>query len=108
MPVPRRTRGPVGALSTLRLKHRAMESFLRDLRYVTRALARTPAFFAVTVITLALGIGATTAIYSVIDGVLLSPLPYPDPDGIVQLWQVGDQGGRSQVSDPNYDDLKIG
>src|SRR5215207_1636908 len=85
-----------------------MESFLRDARYVTRALLRTPAFFAVTVITLALGIGATTAIYSVIDGVLLRPLPYPDADGIVQLWQVGEQGGRSQVSDPNYDDWKAG
>jgi hypothetical protein len=48
-----------------------MESFVRDIRYVTRALLRTPGFFAVTVITLALGIGATTAIYCVIDGVLL-------------------------------------
>jgi len=81
-----------------------MESFIRDVRYVTRALLRTPAFLAVTVITLALGIGATTAIYSVIDGVLLRPLPYPEPERIVQLWQVGERGGRSQVSDPNYDD----
>ena len=85
-----------------------MESFIRDIRYVTRALLRTPAFFAVTVVTLALGIGATTAIYSVIDGVLLRPLPYPDPDRIVQLWQVGEKGGRGQVSDPNYDDWKAG
>jgi predicted permease len=85
-----------------------MESFIRDIRYVTRALLRAPAFFAVTVITLALGIGATTAIYSVIDGVLLRPLPYPNPDGIVQLWQVGTKGGRGQVSDPNYDDWKAG
>jgi predicted permease len=85
-----------------------MESFVRDLRYVTRALLRAPAFFAVTAVTLALGIGATTAIYSVIDGVLLRPLPYPDPDRIVQLWQVGEKGGRGQVSDPNYDDWKAG
>ena len=67
-----------------------MESFLRDIRYVTRALLRTPAFFTVTVITLALGVGATTAIYSVIDGVLLRPLPYRDSERIVQLWQVGE------------------
>src|SRR5512138_1189731 len=85
-----------------------MESFVRDLRYVTRALLRAPSFFLVTVVTLALGIGATTAIYSVIDGVLLRPLPYPDPDRIVQLWQVGEKGGRGQVSDPNYDDWKAG
>jgi predicted permease len=85
-----------------------MESFLRDLRYVTRALLRTPAFFAVTVITLALGIGATTAIYSVINGVLLRPLPYPEPDRIVQLWQIFEKGGRGQVSDPNFADWKTG
>src|SRR5512138_693779 len=85
-----------------------MESFVRDLRYVTRALLRTPAFFLVTVVTLALGIGATTAIYSVIDGVLLRPLPYPDADRIVQLWQVGEKGGRGQVSDLNYQDWKAG
>jgi predicted permease len=85
-----------------------MESFVRDVRYVTRALLRSRGFFAVTVLTLALGVGATTAIYSVINGVLLRPLPYPEPDGIVQLWQVGERGGRGQVSDPNYDDWKAG
>ena len=85
-----------------------MESIVRDIRYVTRALLRTPAFFMVTIITLALGVGATTAIYSVINGVLLRPLPYAEPDRIVQLWQVGERGGRSQVSDPNYDDWKAG
>ena len=85
-----------------------MESFVRDVRYVTRALLRSPAFFAVTVLTLALGVGATTAIYSVINGVLLRPLPYPEPHRIVQLWQVGERGGRGQVSDPNYDDWKAG
>ena len=85
-----------------------METFIRDVRYVTRALLRTPGFFVVTVITLALGVGATTAIYSVINGVLLRPLPYPESDKIVQLWQLGERGGRGQVSDPNYDDWKAG
>src|SRR5690349_17600637 len=85
-----------------------METFIRDLRYVTRAPLRTPGFFVVTVITLALGVGATTAIYSVINGVLLRPLPYPEADRIVQLWQLGERGGRGQVSDPNYDDWKAG
>ena len=85
-----------------------METFIRDVRYVTRALLRTPGFFVVTVITLALGVGATTAIYSVINGVLLRRLPYPEPEKIVQLWQLGERGGRGQVSDPNYDDWKAG
>src|SRR3982750_1393600 len=85
-----------------------MESFIRDIRYVTRALLRTPAFFLVTVITLALGIGATTAIYSVINGVLLRPLPYPDADRVVQLWQGGEKGGRGHAPEPNYDDWKAG
>ncbi len=83
-----------------------MESFLRDLRYVTRALLRTPGFFAVTVITLGLGIGATTAIFTVINGVLLRPLPYPDPDRIVQVWEINGSGNPMQVADPNFEDFK--
>ncbi len=82
-----------------------MESVFRDLRYVARALVRTPGFVLVTVITLALGIGATTAIFSVINGVLLQPLPYPRASRIVQLWQVGPDG-NTQFSDPNFDDFK--
>ena len=85
-----------------------MESLVRDLRYVTRSLLRTPAFFAVTALTLALGIGATTAIFTVIDSVLLRPLPYPDPERIVHLWQVnayeGRVAGQNAVSDPNFED----
>ncbi|MEP6691988.1 MAG: ABC transporter permease [Gemmatimonadaceae bacterium] len=83
-----------------------MDSILRDLRYVARALSRTPGFFAITAATLALGIGATTAIFSVINGVLLQSLPYPDADRIVQLWQVNRDGNHSQFSDPNFDDLR--
>ena len=81
-----------------------MQSFVRDLRYVGRAALRTPGFFIVTVLTLALGIGATTAIFTVINGVLLEPLPYPNPERLVQLWQVGEEGGQGQVSDPNFED----
>ncbi|MDQ6829906.1 MAG: ABC transporter permease [Gemmatimonadota bacterium] len=82
-----------------------MEPILRDLRYVARSLVRTPGFVLVTVLTLAIGIGATTAIFSVINGVLLQPLPYPRANRIVQLWQIG-PGGTAQFSDPNFDDLK--
>ncbi len=63
-----------------------MEDFFQDLRYAGRQLVRRPGLTAVLVLTLALGIGATTAVFSVVDGVLLRPLPYPHPDRLTVLW----------------------
>ena len=83
-----------------------MESFRRDLRFALRTLLRSPGWTAATVLTLALGIGATTAIFSVLHGVLLRPLPYPEPDRIVMLWQLGQSGNQNNISDPNFFDLK--
>src|SRR5450432_4377688 len=60
---------------------------MRDLKYTLRRLARTPDFTLATVVTLALGIGANTAIFSVLNSVLLKPLPFPDPDRLVGVWQ---------------------
>ena len=83
-----------------------MDSVLRDVRYVARSFRRNPGFFAVTALTLALGIGATTAIFSVVNGVLLRPLPYPDSERIVQLFPVDKTGARTSSSEPNFSDWR--
>ena len=83
-----------------------MESLLRDVRFVARSFARSPGFFAITALTLALGIGATTAIFSVVNGVLLRPLPYVRSDRIVQLYGIAKSGERNSLSEPNFRDWK--
>ncbi len=80
---------------------------LRGLRLAARQLGRKPSFSAIVVLTLALGIGASTLIYSVLDGVLLKPLPYPDAGRIVRVFQVNADGvDRVNLSHPNFEDLK--
>src|SRR2546430_1240906 len=83
-----------------------MNTILQDLRYAWRTLGKSPGFTAVVVATLALGIGVNTTIFSVIEGVLLRPLPYEDPERIVVLWEVTDAGGETHVSEPNFRDWR--
>ena len=79
---------------------------MRDIRFALRTLSRAPFFTIIALLTLALGIGATTAIFTVVDGVLLRPLPYPEPQRIVRLWEVNAKGGHSNFSDPDFEDVQ--
>ena len=65
-----------------------MDTVMQDVRYAVRTLSRNLAFSSVVVLTLALGIGANTAIFTIVNGVLLKPLPYPEPDRLLMLWEV--------------------
>ncbi len=74
--------------------------------YAVRTLRRQPAFVLVALLTLTLGIGANTAIFSVIKAVVLDPLPYDDPDRIVVLWETNPEGNLERVSIPTFEDWK--
>src|SRR5688500_9254293 len=95
-------------VETIRAERREdmASSLWQDARYAVRALSRTPAFTLAALVTLALGIGATTAVFSVVYGVLLRPLPYAEPDRLVQLWEQSTRTGndRNPVSVLNYRD----
>lgn len=86
---------------------RVIEELMRDLRYGFRALGRAPGFSIVVLVTLTLGIGANSAIFSVVRGVLLRALPYADPQRLVMVWETDrDSGTRSEAASiPDYFDF---
>src|SRR5215475_3609899 len=88
-------------------KMKDMADIGRDVRFTVRMLAKSPTFALVAVVTLALGIGATTAIFSVVDALVVRPLPYPEPEVLVRIYsqfptQMLDKFG---LSTPEYFDL---
>src|SRR5450432_4460045 len=76
------------------------------MRYAFRTLRRSPGFTIIALLTLALGIGANTAIFSFVNGVLLKPLPYQDPHSIVMVWEKPPGGDRNGISTLNFLDWK--
>lgn len=82
-----------------------IERLRQDLRYGFRMLWKNPVYATVAVLTLALGIGASTAIFSVVYGVLLHSLPYNKPEQIVRMWEVNSKGVQMSFADPNFADM---
>src|SRR5437879_5134321 len=83
-----------------------LERLLQDVRFGLRVLRKNQGFTVVSVLTLALGIGASTAIFSVVYGVLLRSLPYENADQIIRLWEKSGAISDANVADPNFEDFR--
>jgi predicted permease len=85
---------------------RMVADLLHDMRFAVRQFSKTPVFTTVAILTIALGIGANTAIFSVVNGVLLRPLPYADPDRLVRVYEVTPRFGRFSVAPATFLDWR--
>ena len=85
-----------------------LESLIQDLRYGANNMRRTPGFTAITVLTLALGIGATTAIFSAVNPILFKSLPYPHAERIMMISEFGPEGSRGRVAFHTYRERQYG
>jgi predicted permease len=79
-----------------------LDHFWQDVRYGVRTLRRSPGFAVIAILTLAIGIGANTALFSVVNGVLLNPLPYPQPDRLAALYARANEFNKFSISYPNF------
>ncbi|MGH9619341.1 MAG: permease prefix domain 1-containing protein, partial [Bryobacteraceae bacterium] len=101
-----------GGIEQMKEEHRDrrgirwLETLGRDFRYCLASLRRAPGFTIVVIGMLALGIGASTAIFSVADAVLLRPLPYPNPGQIVRVWEQAPDGHRMNLANLNFEDFR--
>ncbi len=93
---PRRSRSP----------GRIVDMITQDIQFALRTLRKQPSFTVVAILTLGLGIGATSAIFSVLDAVVLQPLPYSDPDGLVRFMETTPEGWDFSTSEPNFIDYR--
>ena len=84
-----------------------LDPLVKDVRFAARALRKAPGFSAIAIVTLALGIGANTAVFSVVKSVLLTPLPYREPDRLVTLWETLPGLSRAMISYPDYKDWRV-
>src|ERR1700733_3015304 len=104
----RRERGKFGAQNTVReqeWRYRSLpwvEAVWRDLKFVTRSLAKTPGFTIIAILVIAVGIGVNTAVFSVVNTVLLKPLTFPHPQELVMLMNTSPRGARGGANVPKF------